>query len=425
MNTYAVVLAGGIGKRFSPFKASKPLFSLMGLSLIERTVKKLKNAGFEDVVIVSNERDEKKIKALFNSDEKLKVVVQKTPRGMADALISSEDLIKDGSAFVLNATDQVDQSVFNLAFKKAKEGKSFITGKKVSDYFDGGYLKLEGNRVVEVVEKPGKGNEPSDLVNLVFHFFSSANNFINLLKNTQSGKDDVYEVAFSKLMQEEEVGLLKYEGYWQSTKYPWDILKISSALLKHELEPKDLSKNIHPSAVIDKNVFLGEGVIVYENAVIKGPSYIGQNTIIGNNAFIRESYVGNDSIVGSFSEVARSYVGDSCWLHNNYVGDSVLEENIAFGAGTITGNYRLDEKSIKVSIKEEKVDSGKDHLGALIAKDVRVGINVSLMPGVKIGSNSVIGPAILIQDDVEDNTRVFSSHQNLIKKPFQGKINPR
>ena len=40
-------------------------------------------------------------------------------------------------------------------------------------YFPGGYLTLEGGRVTSVVEKPGAGNEPSDLVNLVAHVFAS------------------------------------------------------------------------------------------------------------------------------------------------------------------------------------------------------------------------------------------------------------
>ena len=68
-------------------------------------------------------------------------------------------------------------------------------GQKI--YEDLGYLKFSGNKLTGIIEKPGKSNEPSDLVNLVFHYFPATlmPKFLSLLEETKRQKDDVYESA--------------------------------------------------------------------------------------------------------------------------------------------------------------------------------------------------------------------------------------
>ena len=44
-------------------------------------------------------------------------------------------------------------------------------------------------------------------------------------------------------------------------------------------------------------------------------------------------------------------------------------------------------------------------MGAVIGSNVKIGVDVSIMPGVKIGSNSTIYPKLCIYKDVEDNTQ--------------------
>ena len=60
--------------------------------------------------------------------------------------------------------------------------------------------------------------------------------------------------------------------------------------------------------------------------------------------------------------------------------DSIIGNNCGFGAGAICANLRLDEKKIEETNK----------LGAILGDNIRIGVNTSLMPGVKIGSNTMI-----------------------------------
>jgi len=90
--------------------------------------------------------------------------------------------------------------------------------------------------------------------------------------------------------------------------------------------------------------------------------------------------------------------------HLSYVGDSIIGENCNLGAGTITANYRLDAKTIKMKIKDKVVDSERTKLGAVLGDNVKAGINTLFMPGVKVGCNSWIGPNVVVYRDLPSNT---------------------
>ena len=77
--------------------------------------------------------------------------------------------------------------------------------------------------------------------------------------------------------------------------------------------------------------------------MIKGPAHIGENSIIANNSLVRGSMVGRDCVVGFTTEVTRSYLNKEVWMHSNYIGDSIIDSNVSFGAGSVTGNLRFDE----------------------------------------------------------------------------------
>lgn len=409
MNTIALILAAGGGKRFSPIVTSKPLFPFFSKPIIDYIAKALQQAGFSKIVVVANEKNEIKIKEALSRRLSVQTVIQKTPSGMADAILSSEKFIKNRSIFVMNAHDIVEQSLFNLAKQHIGKHQAFIIAKRQREYIDLGYLSFSGanKKLTGIVEKPGEGHEPSDLVNLVFHYFSNADEFIKILTKTTSKKDDVYEKALTHLIQTDKVDVLTYKGYWQPLKFPWQVLDMTKLFLEKRLKVENLASEISKSAHVDSNVFLGEGVKVLENAVIKGPSWIGENTIIGTNTLILESMIGKKSVIGFSSEVSRSYVGDGCWLHTNYIGDSVLEGENYLGAGAVTANFRFDAGQIYSDVKQERVNTKKSKFGVIIARQARVGVNASLMPGVKMGQQAIVGPGVVQYQDVKAKEKII------------------
>ena len=102
--------------------------------------------------------------------------------------------------------------------------------------------------------------------------------------------------------------------------------------------------------------------------------------------------------------------------HLSYVGDSIIGEHVNFGAGTITANLRFDKKYIKMTIKGKRIDTKRRKLGAIVGDYAQTGIGTTILPGIKIGTNSIVGPNINIWDDVPENSIVILKNKVEIKK---------
>jgi bifunctional UDP-N-acetylglucosamine pyrophosphorylase/glucosamine-1-phosphate N-acetyltransferase len=67
-------------------------------------------------------------------------------------------------------------------------------------------------------------------------------------------------------------------------------------------------------------------------------------------------------------------------------------------------------------IKGKAIDSGRKKLGAVIGDDVSTGINVNLMPGVKIGAGAQIGPGVTLYRDLPTGVKVLRQ-TTTVQKP--------
>jgi len=100
----------------------------------------------------------------------------------------------------------------------------------------------------------------------------------------------------------------------------------------------------------------------------------------------------------------------------NYIGDSIISGNCLFGAGTVTANFRFDEENVQVRIGDKRIDSGTNKLGAIIGDNCKTGINSCLEPGVKIGPQSMVGPNVDLQDDLEPRKIIFVDKNSYVTK---------
>lgn len=406
-----IMLAAGRSKRMKPIE-DKNFLSFLGKPLLVHQLEILKKAGIGEVILVGGKHNLEKIGAMAKSLKmKINIVEQKNLElGMCGAVLAAKDLIKGEEVMVLSSNDVVDVKAFKLVMKAAEKGEaeSFILGKKVTSYFPGGYLETDKKGFIKnIVEKPEPGTEPSDLVNLVVHVHKDANSLIKYLEKADSKKDDLYEQALAKMMKDGiKMLAVEYDGFWQPLKYPWHVHSVFTYLFSQAEKKIAKSAKIAKRAIVNGEVIIGENVKVFDGAVINGPCYIGDDTIVATNALVRDSNVGKNCVIGFSTEVARSVLGDEVWTHSNYIGDSIIGNNVSFGAGTVTGNLRLDEKNVQVYYDGKKIDAHTNKFGAIIGNNVRVGVNTSLMPGIKIGSGSFIGGGIVVPEDVAEKSFV-------------------
>jgi bifunctional UDP-N-acetylglucosamine pyrophosphorylase/glucosamine-1-phosphate N-acetyltransferase len=67
-------------------------------------------------------------------------------------------------------------------------------------------------------------------------------------------------------------------------------------------------------------------------------------------------------------------------------------------------------------VKGEKIGTGLNSLGCIMGENAKIGIHCSFMPGVLIGSNSVMGPASVIFGNIEDNKLFYTEFKGIKKK---------
>lgn len=404
-----IFLAGGVGKRMFPIVKEKCLLKFLGKELILHQIDLARKAGLSDIIIISSPQNITEIREVVK--EKAEYIVQEQPLGMADALLCAKDLLSGEDILVVNPNDLFELSAYTHILKAARgDSDTYILGYRVNEYFPGGYLRIEDGKVRGIVEKPGPGNEPSNLVNLVVHYHRDADTLLKYLEKTVSERDDVYERALTAMIEANyTVEAVVYEGFWTALKYPWHIFKAVRYFISKSKPFIADSAEISEKATIKEDVIIEEDVRVFEYATVNGPCYLGPGCIVGNNSLVRDySHVGERTVVGFSTEVKNCYIGADCWFHTNYIGDSIIMDGCSFGSGTVTANFRFDEQPVRVRINSEAVDTGMDKFGCIMGENCKTGINASIMPGMRIGPNSIVGSHTMVHQNLEPNTMLLA-----------------
>ncbi len=386
----AVILAAGESSRFWPLNyQQKDLFKMMGKPLICHTIEGLKKAGIKDIIVIQG--PQKNIEAEFKNYDlgiSIKYIVQPEPKGMGDAIMKAQELVS-GPFFVM-AGHKVNAGDYIKKMKEKKE-EVVLLGSKTNQPWLYGILEIEGDKVRDLIEKPEKGKEPSDIRLSSLYLLPPS-----FFEYHKKAPEDHYsfEKTLSFYIKEEKAGVFVAEEDSISLKYPWHLFSIAKYLLE-----KNLGR---------EKVYIGKNVKIFKGAVINGPCYIGDNCVVGNNTLIRGyTNLEEGSMAGALSEVARCIFQKNVHVHSGYFGDSIFGENCRVGAGTVTGNIRLDREEIK--------ETGLNSLGAIVGKETKIGINCSLMPGILIGSHCVVGPGSVVFENIESNKTFCTKFNNETK----------
>lgn len=203
------------------------------------------------------------------------------------------------------------------------------------------------------------------------------------------------------------------ESTWIDVGRPWHIIEANKMALK-ELKGRIIKGSIVEPVYITGDVYIGEDAVVKPFTIIEGPAYIDRNVELGPSARIRPwTVVCSGSKIGFSVEVKESVIlEDVKAKHLAYIGDSIICEEVNIAAGTIIANLRFDRATIKMNIENHIEDTGRVKMGAVIGARASIGVNVSISPGVKIGSGAWIMPGTVVYRDVESNTIYYGSGES-------------
>ncbi len=411
----AVLLAAGEGVRLLPITATRPkhLIQVGGKPILEHCLEGLKANGVTEAVIVTHYMGEA-IRSYFGDGSKfgfrLEYVEQKAVLGTGNAASTAEPFVSEDFLLVYG-----DLLFSETAVKKVLDAynngnvvasMAAVPVGKPEAY---GILELDKTRHVKrIVEKPSAKAAPSNLANAGLYVFGKdVFRALRKVKRSSRGEWELTDAITQLVKEGKAVAAAEIaKEDWFDVGRPWDLIDANTWALrrmKHQV-----LGSLEEGAHLTGPVCVAESALIRSGAYIEGPAFIDEGADIGPNCYIRPcTSIGKNARVGNACEVKNSIIMDGTHVgHLSYVGDSILCEKCNLGAGTKVANLRFDDGTVKMTVKDEPVDTGHRKLGAILGDNVKTGIGTMLMPGVKVGENSWVGAGFIVERDLPANTVV-------------------
>ncbi len=412
---YGVVLAAGRGTRMRPLtdRRPKPLLPVGDRSLLAGVLDACLPV-VDEFVIVTGYRGAAIEDAIGDryAGAPVNYVEQADPAGTAHAVLQAKEIVDD-DFLVVNGDVVIEES---LPRSLAEADGTAIAVTEVEDPRSYGVVSLaddggttddaathestgaEHPTLETIVEKPA--DPPTNLANVgCYAFEADAFDALEATGESERGEFELTETLEILLDRGTGISVVEYDGRWLDVGRPWELLEATEAVLE------DLSGRVDgevaADATLDGEVLVEAGARVRSGVTIEGPAIVRSGAEVGPNAYVRGSTViGPDVRVGHAVEVKNSVVmAGSAVGHLAYVGDSVIDREVNFGAGTVVANLRHDDATVRMTVKGERVDTGRRKLGVVLGEGVKTGIDTNLNAGVVLGVEETTDPGETVTRD--------------------------
>jgi glucose-1-phosphate thymidylyltransferase len=215
-----IVLAGGLGSRLFPLTkiTNKHLLPVYNQPMVYYPIHTLINAGIDDIMIVTGGFSAGDfLKLLGNGKEfglkHLNYAYQEGEGGIADALSLVEHFADDEPICVVLGDNIIQNNIREAADDFRKQGKGAkILLKKVHDPQRFGVAEIDGDRVVQIEEKPK--NPKSDFAVIGIYFFdNTVFDIIKTLEPSERGELEITDVN-NHFINRNEMSWSELDGWW-------------------------------------------------------------------------------------------------------------------------------------------------------------------------------------------------------------------
>jgi acetyltransferase-like isoleucine patch superfamily enzyme len=139
---------------------------------------------------------------------------------------------------------------------------------------------------------------------------------------------------------------------------------------------------------------IGAGAVIRSHTVIYAGNVIGRSFQTGNKVNIRESNeIGDDVSIGTLSVVEHHVkIGHGVRIHTQaFVPEfSILEDGCWIGPNVVLTNAKYP---LSPGVKDNLA-------GPVIRRGARIGANATILPGVVIGEDAMVGAGAVVVRDV-------------------------
>ncbi len=316
----AVILAGGFATRLRPLSCSRPktLFPIVNKPLLQWIFEGLAANEINEAVLAVNALTQFHIKQQKTPKCGLKIKYAidppKTPLGTAGPIKNAEKIVGHDEPFVvLNGDIFADINYKQLLDVHTKTGAlATIALCKVDDPCRYGVAELEnGNCIKNFIEKPAKGQEPTNLINAGVYVLSpKVFDYIPKCKQCSMERE-----VFPALAKEHKLFGYMIDGLWMDIGKPEEYLLTNKIILDNKAMANQLKVpkkfQVKMPVAIDRNVAIGEKSVIGPYAVL------GKNVIVGNNVQICNSVIFPDAKISDNAIVDGAIVGEGAVIGKN------------------------------------------------------------------------------------------------------------
>ncbi len=330
----AALLAAGEGKRLRPitFDRPKPVIPLAGFSLAEYHLSNLARAGVDEVIVVVG-YGEAKVRERLGTGARfglsIRYIRQEKQLGTAHALKVCEEHLVSEDLFLLVYSDvYIPPSAIEDLVRAAEGRGGSVAVAAVDRPWEFGVVEHDAEwNLKSIVEKPPRGEEPSNLV-IAGAFALRPSIFEELMEVQPSPRGELELTdAITALSAKEPVRLVSLGDRWTDAGRPGDLLKASHLLLEDVAlgrVQEDLltipggefitSGSSSGAAEVIGPAYIGPGVVLGENSQagpyvsIEGPARLGDKAVVRNSILLSGTKVGAGALVESAVLCSRSSV---------------------------------------------------------------------------------------------------------------------
>jgi acetyltransferase-like isoleucine patch superfamily enzyme len=147
----------------------------------------------------------------------------------------------------------------------------------------------------------------------------------------------------------------------------------------------------------DEETVIGDNAVIRSHTVIYAGNRIGRNFQTGNKANIRElNTIGDNVSIGTLSVVEHHVIiEDDVRIHTQaFVPEfCVLKKDSWVGPNVVLTNAKYPKSP----------DVKKQLKGVVVEESAKIGANATVLPGLTIGRNALVGAGSVVTKDVPEN----------------------